>query len=183
MFNNKERRLAFSGAWLLIAHVVITGLTVIPAIQNSAYLGMVHSLSAICYLSGYVCFALTFFSRARISAAIFALLMVLGIVGGVLLDFLRFGHMEETAIDYALPISFIVLTVVLFLQRGIVRWISVFYGIGAVAWILSTLFANNPLLSTNASFVAEFLGMNATIALIVWGVFQARELRHSATTR
>lgn len=173
MLTASETRLALLGACALVIHTVATALALVPDIHV-----VVHLISAVLYLVGYLAFAAAFRRRAKWQSILFALCISVGIVGGILLDAVRFGEQRYTSFDYALPISFLFFAFVLFWQQNLIlKIVGTLYAGGAASWFIATVWEETQRISSPARFFAEFLGMNATIILIVWAFWQASRLR------
>lgn len=182
MLTGFERRCATVGASALLAHILISASAAFVTL-NRLSPELLHVCSATLYLIGYLALAALFYSRFRISSVIFAVMIAAGIIDGILLDVLLRGGITETIIDSALPLSFLVFGTMLVRVKGVLRWIGLGYLFGSMSWLVSIIpHASMGLVSTT-SFFAEFAGMNATVAMIVWAFYVARRNQSESAVR
>lgn len=174
MLTDLERRWVRLGAILLLMHIAITVGTVVEwAAQTN--IEALHLVSAAMYLLGYLTIAGAFYRFAPVSSALFGLVLAAGIIDAVFIANLTsrqiFGSLSEAFI----PAAFLIFGTILLRGHGVVRVIGIGYMCGGLSWFLVAIGIFGTRMATNAGFIAEFLGMNATIALIVWAFYPVRK--------
>lgn len=178
MMSTLARRTAFVGALLLLVHmaatIVGTALRIVEG--DSPWWRLV---SASCYLAAYLAFAAAFWDKGRILSIIFSVLMILGVgvdVISVIIQRIETGQQGSAHLnvhwDYLIPTAFLVFSLLLFKGKVFLKIIGAFYLLGSAAWLGTVVLEDVGQLATYLRFFTELVGMNGTIALIIWGIFQ-----------
>lgn len=174
MLTDLERRWVRLGAIFLLIHIAITVGTVVEwAAQTNIH--ALHLLSATMYLLGYVTIARAFFRSAPVSCVLFGLVLAAGIIDAVFIATLTSRHIFGSFSEALIPVAFLIFGTILLRSQGVLRVIGIGYLCGGLSWFLASIGIFGTVATTNAGFIAEFLGMNATIALIVWAFYPARK--------
>lgn len=175
MLNHKERRYALYGAILLLIHTATAAVAaaVWLAAWNTAWF---HLGSAICYLSGFLCYYLCFRRRNPILSSLFAVFITVGILFGLVVKLVSSGMSEShPALDQqvpilqeATPVAFLFLAAILLRCPAVLKVIGGFFGLGAVCWLIADNVTASPPVDNAVQFGAELFGMNAVLALVIW---------------
>lgn len=123
--------------------------------------------------------ARAFFRSAPVSCVLFGLVLAAGIIDAVFIATLTSRHIFDSFSEALIPVAFLIFGTILLRSQGVLRVIGIGYLCGGLSWFLASIGIFGTVATTNAGFIAEFLGMNATIALIVWVFTQRVKPRES----
>lgn len=181
MLTERERKYALYGAILLLVHTAITAVAAVAWLtaSNTAWF---HMGSALCYLAGFLCYFLCFRRSQPVLSVLFAVSIALGIVFGLITKLIENGMTEpgeklQASLPYlqeGVPIAMLFLAAILLRFPGFLKVMGTFFGIGALCWLISDIVHVRTSIEYQLRFGAEFFGMNAMLALVVWSFVMAK---------
>ncbi|MDU0478805.1 hypothetical protein QVA66_06090 [Staphylococcus chromogenes] len=184
MFTQWERKCALVGGVLLLLHALFAVGALLSQLEQD-FSAMLRLLSALCYLVGFLSLAATMYRRSKVLIALFGACLLVGDGYGNIVNVLLRqlvepdfspSSMSAAWYDFALPLGFLMLGAGLIRNGDFFRVVGALYLLGGACWLLSLLEVLSYRLVVLCQFGAELFGMNATIALLVWGIAQSRYL-------
>ncbi|QGU02766.1 hypothetical protein CKALI_09555 [Corynebacterium kalinowskii] len=129
------------------------------------------------YLCGYVLFSLTLFRRFPYSIVAFVFLLSVGVIDGTFLAATEGGRLLGPISDFAIPVAFMFFGCALIRVGGFRRFIGAGYLLAGAFWLISLIPGVGVRLSTPLGLLTEFVGANATIALILWAFYAIEKMK------